>query len=309
MSKNLIRVFSLLLCAVMFLWVVPSAGAETLDRVRMPQMRELNFDESGEIYFTEESELEGLVAQVQNHPNVFFNCTYQGTEPLVLTDGLTIPRNLSVKAYSGHIRIPEGVTVTVRGFLGASKLEVLGKLNITESGGAAAAKSLQATGDVQVDGFMNLLSGLGTEVTGADKVSCGVNGAVWVICSFSNETELRQQVAAAKGAPKSWKYDSYNAVSSLNLTSPLIIPGNFYLSADESEQGSTFTLSGSPVTVNGEIDVYTSAVIKNDLRRWLCLCPNGRSAGHLISGGQDSLRRKYGYFFQDHCDAGSLPGR
>ena len=265
MSKNLIRVFSLLLCFVMLLCVVPDVGAEPLDRVRMPQMRELNFDESGEIYFTEETELEGLIAQVKSHPNVFFNCTYQGTEPLVLVDGLTIPQNLSVKCYSGIVRIPENVNVTVHGFLGASELEVLGNLSISATGGAAAAKSLQVMGNIQVDGFLNLLSGMDTEIVGTEKISCGVTGAVWVICTFDSEAELRQQVAAANSAPKNWKYDCYNGVSSLNLTSPLVIPENFYLSADESEQGSDFTLSGSPITVNGEMDIYTSSVIKNDL--------------------------------------------
>ena len=265
MSKNQIRVFSLLLCFVMLWCVFPTAGAESLERVHMPQLRELNFDESGEIYFTEVTELEGLSAQVQNHPEVFFNCTYQGTEPLVLADGLIIPKNLAVNAYAGHVRIPEGATVTIHGFLGASVLEVQGNLNVSESGGAAAAKSLPVTGKVQVDGFLNLLSGLGTEVTGADKISCGVAGAVWVICSFSTEAELRQQVAAANSAPKSWKYDSYNGVDSLHLTTALIIPENFYLSTDASEAGKTFTLSGAPITVNGELDIYTTSVIKNDM--------------------------------------------
>ena len=50
-----------------------------------------------------------------------------------------------------------------------------------------------------------------------------------------------------------------------DLTEPLVIPQNLYLSADRSEHGSTFTLSGSPITINGEIDIYTTTVIKNDL--------------------------------------------
>ncbi len=265
MRKNLIRVFSLLICFCMFLCAAPRAFAQSLEQVRMPQMRELSFDESGEIHFTEASELEALIQQVKAHPDVFFSCSYQGSNPLVLGNGLAIPGNLAVYAYSSRVQIPEGASVAVDGFLGASKLEVLGNLSISQTGGAAAVASLQVTGAVQADGFVNLLSGLATEVTGAEKISCGVTGAVWVICGFANEETLRQQVKAANSAPKNWKYDCYNAVASLNLTAPLVIPYNLYLSADRSEHGSTFTLSGAPITINGEMDIYTTTVIKNDL--------------------------------------------
>ena len=268
MTKHLVRVLSFALCLVMVLGTLPAARAQTLDGSTNPQLRNMHYDENGEIYFTEAAELEALAAQVKNYPDVYFSCTYEGGEILELTSNVTIPQNMAVYCYtgpSGHVRITSSADVKVEGFLGANKLEVAGKLTVGQSGGCAVSNALTVTGQVQLDGYMNLLAGLGTNVTGADKISCGVKGSVWVVCNFANEEQLRQQIDAASKAPANWYYDCYNAAASVHLASKLTVPANVCISAGSTEQGDTFTLTGQTVTVYGEIDAYTTTVIQNDL--------------------------------------------
>ena len=268
MTKHLVRILSFVLCMVLLLGVMPTAHAVSLEGRNNPQLLAMGYDENGEIYFPEAVELEALAQQVKNHPDVFFSCTYEGDGVLELTSSFTIPENMAVYCYTGtkpHVRIAPNATLTVEGFLGAATLEVQGKLHVTQSGGCAASGTLHVAGQMQLDGFMNLLSGLGTDVSGAYKISYGVKGSVWVICSFENEAQLRQQIAVAENAPANWNYDCYNAGSSLHLASKLTIPANVYLCLDATQQGQSFILTGAAITVHGEIDTYTDTVIRNDL--------------------------------------------
>ena len=268
MNKCLVRILSFVFCVAMVVGVLPAAQAETLAGRNNPQLMAMRYDENGEIYFTEAAELVALTQQVKNYPDVFFSCTYEGSSLLELTSSFTIPQNMAVYCYTGsgnQVRIAPDVTVTVAGFLGAGTLDVQGKLAVANTGGCAASKALKITGTVQMDGYMNLLSGLGTEVTGSDKIAFGVGGGLWVNCQYNGEEQLRQQIAAAGKAPANWYYDCYNTGSSLHLAKALTIPENLFLSIRLAGQGDSFTLSGSAITVMGEIDVYSAAVIQNDL--------------------------------------------
>ena len=267
MKKCLVRILCFVFCVALVAGVLPAAHAETLAGRNNPQLMAMRYDENGEIYFTEAAELEALAQQVTKFPDVFFSCTYEGSGSLELTGSFTIPENMAVYCYSGsgQVRVASNTTVTVAGFLGGTTLEVLGKLAVTQTGGCAASKAVKITGTVQMDGYMNLLGGLGTEVTGADKITFGVGGGVWVNCQYNGEDQLRQQIAAAEKAPANWYYDCYNTGSSLHLAKALTVPENLYLSIRLAGQGSSFTLSGSVITVLGEIDVYSPAVIRNDL--------------------------------------------
>ena len=268
MNKCLVRILSFVFCVAMVVGVLPAAQAETLTGRNNPQLMAMRYDENGEIYFTEAAELVALTQQVKNYPDVFFSCTYEGSSLLELTSSFTIPQNMAVYCYTGtgnQVRIAPDVTVTVAGFLGAGTLDVQGKLAVANTGGCAASKALKITGTVQMDGYMNLLGGLGTEVTGSDKIAFGVGGGLWVNCQYSGEEQLRQQIAAAEKAPANWYYDCYNTGSSLHLAKALTIPENLFLSIRLAGQGDSFTLSGSAITVMGEIDVYSAAVIQNDL--------------------------------------------
>ena len=268
MKRSAIYIFSLLLCMAMLLCAVPIGNAEALEGKRYPQMRTLTTGETGEITFTLPEELVTLAQQAANAPDQVFSCSYAGSDVLTVSSDLTIPKNMYVYAYTApdnRVLIPSGFTLAVEGFFGAGQLDIQGKLNVAKNAAAAVSQSVNIVGQLNLEGTLRMLSGLETQLSGADKIQYGNQGYVWFRCAYANEADIREIFSAAVASNSNWYYDCYNSVTAIELTSPLTVPFNCFLCADLCEEGETVTFTGAPTTVVGEIDVYTTTVIQNDL--------------------------------------------
>ena len=261
MKKNFVRIFSLLLCALMLLGMAPNANAVSLPGKRMAQMETITYDEDWQAHLvTEIADVQQVAWAAANDPDNYYDCIFESEETIVISQNIEIPNNMSLNIWGSAV-IPAGVTVTVRGYMYSSALTVQGSLIVAEEGYVSAGYEFTITGAVDLYGTLSI-SDYDT-VIGADRIYYGDTGLVTIDCSFSNAAELQAIAEMASAAVLPWRYIASPSKDSIFIATPVELPGNVTLQLYYEEM----SMTGAPITVYGGmyIDTMGTCLIENDL--------------------------------------------
>lgn len=194
--KWITKLGTLMLCALLLLWLPVGAQADEVDLTRVPV---LSVDENGNTYFTgetrdlsvEQPELlfQGGIStctlgEVREDGWTYLTFTtfedlkelasrsygprysqafYMGENPLTISEDLTIPQYLQIICEDAAV-IPQDVTLTVDGTLSALSLEVNGRLELlAEHYSSLTVQNLTIHGNVKNAGYINLDATLSME--------------------------------------------------------------------------------------------------------------------------------------------------
>jgi len=185
---------------------------------------------------------------------------YQGTDPLVISQDISLPKNLHINCYNGTITINKGVTFRTVEYMSVGTFNVKGTAHVSQM---QVTDALNVTGKLYASGNISMLHD--AVISGAGNISFAGN---WETISFSHDAgtmkELTAAVTTAKNATNPrFRYLIYvdgDLVISKNTT----IPDNAQLhtSADDS----LTVNAGCTLTIDNYMIVRCPATIKGTLK-------------------------------------------
>ena len=269
MKKSIVRMFALMICAVMVLGMIPAKANAAI---------EYNEDWGiGIHFFTEFADLVEIAraAAAEEDEDRWYYAVCQNENAMTFASDLVIPENLQVE-FSDGIVIPAGVDVTVYGSVNCRNAVVQGTVTIGDVPPSNYDYSnvrfgyLSVWGDMNVVGAVNVNCGtlnfeLDSTVTGEENIhakydesSISVDAPVW------NEADLLEAVDIIAAADNDWYYYISFQTENFHLSNPITIPAHATISISYPN----FVMTGAEITVNGNANFYsyeTDITIKNDL--------------------------------------------
>ena len=262
MKKNYVRLFAVLMCAVMLFSLVPAkANAVALDGRQMMQMKDISYDENwGGHFITETADLVHIAGIAANDLENYYQVIFDSDKVFTITQNVTIPNNMGFSSWNA-LTIPAGVTVELNGHISTSNLTVNGNLNIKQYGHISAGETLKNNGVINLEGTVGLNEY--TAVSGGGQLNFIGNGKMQMSRFFSNSAELQEIVDAANTAGKNWAYNAVVDSEEVYLSKPVVLPENVFLQI----YGEDFKLSGADITVNGNyvFDAVGACTVENNL--------------------------------------------
>ncbi|MBQ3193537.1 MAG: leucine-rich repeat domain-containing protein [Oscillospiraceae bacterium] len=219
-------------------------------------------------YFTDFEDLKELAAMSFD---TWTYAWYEGDEPLMIEESLTLPRYLSLEFYNDNAEliVPAGVTFTIRSGLYVDSLTVAGTLNLASY--SRVYKELHVTGQILVES--SLMVNSDAVVTGAQNVVAANewNGPRWYYQDVKSADALEAALSAINRDTSGWKYriDMSTYDSGITLDRSLFIPGNVELAVNGNNaliiaRGSTLTVYGSNVYMNVPLEVRGNLVNESE---------------------------------------------
>ena len=262
MKKRFIRLFALLLCAVMVLGMVPGrVGAVVLEGKKMPQTQVITYNPNmGGYYITEFVDLLQLASTAASNPAKTYSCYYNEKAPLVFFQDITLPENLQLWVYTKAV-IEEDAIVEVEEYMFCKELSVKGQLIV------GAGSTLQLGTSANITGAVNLLGSLrlseDTSVIGFNRIYRTGAGAYILEDYFQTGQELQEIAEMAEINQSHWRYIACAARPDIHLSSALELPSNLTLQLYNDEM----LLTGKALTLYGDLDISAggACVIRNDL--------------------------------------------
>jgi len=216
-------------------------------------------------YFTTFADLK-LLARGSYEPNS--RAVYQGGEPLVISEDLTMPYELNLDVSNGQsVTIAKGVTFNAPGYFWLQTLIVNGTANI---------QYMQIYNKLDVNGTLNLASGIrlygDAVLEGESKINYQGDWQYIEYCyHVSNTTQIKNAVAKAKADTKARHKYILNLNGNVTISASINVPANCQMSTFQAT--STVNLeSGCTLTVNnwlwlsGKMTVYGTLKNNSNIR-------------------------------------------
>ena len=175
-------------------------------------------------------------------------------EEFVISENIEIPENLDVFIGGALVKIPEGITCTVYGYLALNKLTVNGTL-VLDNGGLRVNNALTVNGLVRASGSININNT--ATLVGLDKIKLETEYTdIYVTSSVSTEAEVYEALTAAAN-------DSRGFVHWISIDSPVTLNSDFTIPENVSLMPyEKLTINGT-CTVKGTLEAYDAPIVFN----------------------------------------------
>ena len=257
------------------------------------------------------SDFEGLKQLVAMDITDWTNASYQGTEPLVISEDLRLPANLYITADDDAVIIPAGVTfiindnftvkdLTVEGTAYIAYLNIYGTLKVT---GTLYPEAVSLWNDAVCEGAENVVFPYGG--TSFSRIYDDIVTA-----------EALQEILAK--ANSSTDYYSVNIHGQITLTEDATIPSNCGVNMGYNQADEYLAVAaGATLTLDGNLSLATQLIVNGALvnNRDLSLSPNkGQTAltvgatGSYSGNGTISINKNFADTYSDIISGLDLSG-
>ena len=221
-------------------------------------------DEQGDITFTTFEDLKYLAGQSHSAGT---QAVYTGTGDFVISEDLTIPKNLELYFYDHAVTVPEGITFTLKGSAYFDNLTVNGTLSGYET---YIEKSLTVNGSFACQSKVTVSTAC--TVSGMEKITYKNSQCKFVISyRISDRAALLsglETAAAQTNSRIAYTFDLV-LVSDMELTASLTVPENseLFISKDASLSAvPSFILSkDATLTINGYVAASVNLTVNGTL--------------------------------------------
>ena len=235
------------------------------------------------------------------------NVNYRGSEPLVISENLSLPENLHLITYDQGVHVPAGITFTTATEFSVGDLTIDGTMNTF---GGWIGGSLTVNGKLNIREYLTLE--ITTSLVGYENITFA-NEWTNINKSASNIRDaaaLKEYLAVAAAETNDRIRYNLHMHESLTIAESLTIPANTWIYFQDGGNGSTYTVaSGATLTNNGGVQINAPLTVKGNLVN------NGQIAinystrgnqGHLTMEGTYSGNGRIGVSSNENIDPKSL---
>ena len=235
------------------------------------------------------------------------NVNYRGSEPLVISENLSLPENLHLITYDQGVHVPAGITFTTATEFSAGDLTIDGTMNTF---GGWIGGSLTVNGKLNIREYLTLeitASLVGYEnITFANEwTNIGKSAS-----SIRDVATLKQYLAVAAAETNDRIHYNFHLNESLTITESLTVPANSWIYFQDYGNGCAYTVaSGVTLTNNGGVQINAPLTVKGNLVNNAQIAINYSAQGnqgHLTMEGTYSGNGRIGVSSNENIDPKTL---